>query len=296
MNYISSYLAHLQYEKRYSVHTITAYQTDLTQFLQYSTEFAGLDDLSKASSVFIKGWVVWLMENKNTTRSVNRKLTALRSFYKFLLRQGIIDINPLAKITAPRTSKRLPQFVSETGMAHIKPLDDLSVKDFKTVRNMLILEMFYLTGIRAAELLALKNSDVDWATRSVKVLGKRNKQRIIPISDDLTRLCREYVEKKTQHFERNDSPFFFVNDKGNKLGHQWVYRLIKKQLSIVTTISKRSPHVLRHTFATHLLNHGADLNAIKELLGHSSLAATQVYTHNSFEKLKKMYNQAHPRA
>lgn len=296
MDYISSYLAYLQYEKRYSVNTITAYQTDLTQFLQYNIEFTGLDDLSKAGVMLIKGWVVWLMENKNTTRSVNRKLTALRSFYKYLLRQGIIDINPLAKITTPRTSKRLPQFVSETGMAHLKPLDDLLSKDFKTVRGVLIFEMFYLTGIRVAELMALKNSDVDWATRSIKVVGKRNKQRIIPISDDLTRLCRGYVEKKTQHFERDVSPFFFVNDKGNELGHQWVYRLIKKQLSIVTTISKKSPHILRHTFATHLLNHGADLNAIKELLGHSSLAATQVYTHNSFEKLKKMYNQAHPRA
>lgn len=290
---INSFLSYLETEKRYSKHTVLSYNTDLVQFFDFIVQNDNsLTNISEINYQHIRTWITELIEQKISSRSVNRKLSALKSFFKFNIRKNLIQVNPLSKITGPKTSKRLPVFVDEHQMNQLFneiKFDD----DFFGMRDKLILDLFYQTGIRRSELIHLKESDVDFFNSTIKVLGKRNKERIIPISLVLKRNLKSYIEvKEEQNFKNN---MLLVSDKGSSLNEHFIYKTVKKYLAQVTTINKKSPHVLRHTFATHLLNNGADINAVKDLLGHSNLSATQVYTHNTIEKLKKSYKQAHPR-
>lgn len=293
-----SFIKYLQFEKRYSSHTIRSYSIDLEQFFSFCKHSLKHFDPLNISHKIIRSWIVYLMENNISPRSVNRKITTLKSFYKFLIREKLIAHNPLDKILSLKINKKLPFFVEEAQMNIL--LSGTSGIDFgddyEGFRNRLIIEMFYLTGIRLSELINLKNTDVDTQNLTIKVLGKQNKERIIPFSKNFKKSIDEYVEKKNKSLNLQQNNYFFLTKKGNKIYEKLVYRVVNKYLHFVTTIEKKSPHILRHTFATHILNKGADLNAIKELLGHANLSATQIYTHNTFEKLKKIYKQAHPRA
>ena len=292
--YYDLFLKYLQFEKRFSVNTIKSYEVDLTQFTDFVMESSGAQ-IHLVDDKIIRAWIVRLMEKNLSALSVNRKISTLKSFYKFLLREGYVKVNPMDKISSPKASKKLPLFIEEKQIN--KLIDDFSFgDDFSGVRNKTIIEMFYNTGMRLAELISLKNTSVDLYNNTVKVLGKRNKERIIPFNSTFVNSLKEYIQLRDKEFNNLTHDYFFVTDKGNKLYEKFVYRIVNKYLTLVTTIEKKSPHILRHTFATHLLNRGADLNAIKELLGHANLSATQVYTHNTFKKLKTIYKQAHPRA
>ncbi|MCX6280789.1 MAG: tyrosine-type recombinase/integrase [Bacteroidetes bacterium] len=287
------FLAYIQYEKRYSPHTVTAYRTDLDQFFAFISAQYQISDISGVDHYMIRSWLVSLLEQGDSARSVNRKLTSLKSFYRFLLKEKGVDVNPMRRIISPKTSKRLPEFV-EAGKMEALLEEMASVEGFPGLRNRIIVEMFYNTGIRLSELLNLKEVDVDFHSDTIKVLGKRNKERLIPFTNKFAALLKDYIGEKEKVFGK--VPELFLTDSGRKMYPKGVYLIIKKYLSGVTTLAQKSPHVLRHTFATHLLNNGAELNAVKELLGHANLAATQVYTHNTIEKLKEIYKQAHPRA
>jgi integrase/recombinase XerC len=292
-DYLHLFKHYLQTEKRYSDHTLTSYMKDLEQFqvflhLQYS-----IDDLTLVKFFHVRSWIVHLMQEEMNPRSVNRKLSTLRSFYKFLQKNGKMTELPVTGIQGPKSAKRNPSFVTETGMDNL--LDKLVFSDdFEGLRDKTIIETFYFTGIRRAELLGLKESDIDWELHVLKVLGKRNKERLIPMSPVLENVFKKYIQSKAT--EGLSHPLLFITAKGKPMTPGAIYKLVTHYLSAVTTIEKKSPHVLRHTFATHMLNRGADLNAIKEILGHASLAATQVYTHNSLEKLKQIYRKSHPRS
>jgi integrase/recombinase XerC len=294
MQYLEQFLNFLKYEKRYSEHTVTAYKKDLDQFIQFCNEMVGDFCFVEADHHLIRQWVISLMNEGMTVVSVKRKISTLRSLYKFLLREGIMKKNPTELVMMPKSGKKLPQFVQENEM---NQLLDTSVfpDDFAGMRDKAILSLFYGTGIRLSELKGIRLKDLQLKEQIVKVLGKRNKERLIPypseVGDDLT----GYIRIRNELFG-GFSDYLFVTDKGDQAYDKLLYRIVRKYLGLVTTMEKRSPHILRHTYATHLLNRGADLNAIKELLGHANLAATQVYTHTTFEKLKKIYNQAHPRA
>lgn len=289
-----NFLQYLQFEKRLSGHTVTSYNTDLDQFITYLIENYKIETIDGVNHLLIRSWVVSQMEQKISARTINHKITALKTFYKYLLRQGVVTENPMPKIQTPKISKRLTVFVEKDNMN--KLLDNVDFgDDFAGIRNQLMIELFYATGIRLAELVGLKQQNVDMYNCTIKVLGKRNKERIIPFADSLKPRIKKYLAQKAK-INNISEAHFFVTEKGNKLYEKLVYRVINNYLSMVTTVEKRSPHILRHTFATHMLNNGADLNAIKELLGHSSLAATQVYTHNTVEKLKTVHKQAHPKA
>lgn len=249
-------------------------------------------DLMAASHQMVRSWVVCLMESGNTSRTVNRKLSSLKSFYKYLVRQGKIEVNPMTKIVSPKMSKRLPEFIEKSKM-ELLFIEGAYEDDFSSCRDRLIIELLYGTGIRLSELIGLKHADT--SEDSIKVTGKRNKERVIPVSYSITELINKYKGFKGG-LEVPNEEYLLVTDSGNKLYEKFVYRKVNRYLGNVTTARKKSPHVLRHTFATHMLNNGADLNAIKELLGHANLSATQVYTHNTIEKLKSVYTQAHPRA
>lgn len=285
-----SFLKYLQFEKRLSSHTILAYSGDLEQFYTFLHTTYEIKKLSDINHVLIRSWVVELMEKKISPRSVNRKITTLKTFYKYLLRQGIATENPMLKIMSPKTSKRLPVFVEKDNMNTL--IDTIAFgDDLEGIRNKLIIELFYATGIRLSELINLKLVNVDLEACQIKVLGKRNKERIIPFSNEIKNSIQDYMDKKPGL----PGEFLFQLKSGKKMYEKFVYRLVNEYLSVITTVDKKSPHVLRHTFATHMLNNGADLNAIKELLGHASLAATQIYTHNTVEKLKNIHKQAHPK-
>ena len=292
---IQSFLKYLAYEKRYSQHTITSYQCDLDQFQNFlSVNFSGLG-IEAVSYHQIRAWIISLMESGLNPRSVNRKIVSLKSFYKFLLMSENIKTDPTIRIKVLKTTKKLPDFVQEEDMHRL--LDNFTFEDdFSGWRDRLILELLYGTGIRLSELIGLKESDIDQFHGHIKVLGKRNKERIIPFSENLDGVLSKYLDKKKSVFDHNSDDFLIVTDKRGKGYPMMIYRVVKKYLAIFTTVDKKSPHVLRHTFATHLLNKGADLNAVKDLLGHASLAATQVYTHNSLDKLKRVFDQAHPKA
>ena len=289
----ANFLSYLQFEKRYSPHTIIAYRTDLEQFFDYLKESYSIEQIQEVNYQLIRSWIVSLIEMSINPRSVNRKITTLKTFYKFLLREKIIMENPMLKVQSLKTSRRLPLFVEKDKMDFL--LDEVNFGvGFPAIRNKLIMEMFYSTGIRLSELIHLAQSNIDFHHCTIKVLGKRNKERIIPFNDNLKRLIETYIAlKKTLEI---DNDFLFTSEKGKKMNEKSIYRLVKVYLDTVTTLTKKSPHVLRHTFATHMLNNGADLNAIKELLGHTSLSATQIYTHNTVEKLKNIYKLAHPKA
>jgi len=286
-----SFLEYLQFEKRFSPHTLVAYQSDLNQFFDYIQNTYKIDVLEEINHSLIRSWIVELMDKKVSARSINRKITSLKTFYKYLLRHKKVVENPMLKIQSPKVSKRLPVFVEKDKMNAL--LDNVEFgSDFVGQRNKLIIEIFYSTGMRLAELINLKESDVDFYSNQLKVIGKRNKERIIPFTNELKNQIENYLKVRPE----NTSETLIINSKGKKIDRKFVYELVKSYLSQVTTIEKRSPHVLRHTFATHMLNNGADLNAIKELLGHANLSATQVYTHNTVEKLKNIHKQAHPKA
>jgi integrase/recombinase XerC len=292
---VNSFLDFLQTEKRYSQHTIVSYRTDLEQFQVYLQQTYEESDIANGSHRMIRSWILTMMENGMEAKSVNRKLAALRTFYKYLLRNKKLEINPMLKIVAPKVRKKLPVFIEESNMLNL--LDQFQFEEgFSGLRDRLVLEFFYGTGMRLSELIDLKDRDVHWKEGVVKVKGKGNKERIIPVPQSVLAVAENYVAEKTKLNLCNTGANFVVTDKGDEVYPVFIYRLVKKYLSHVSTIEKKSPHVLRHTFATHLLNKGADLNAIKDLLGHSSLAATQVYTHNSIDQLKKIFDQAHPKS
>lgn len=288
-----SFLKYLQFEKRYSPKTILAYQTDLNQFQEFLNKDFDSTSIQEANHSLVRSWVVSLVENKMDSVSVNRKIACLRSYYKFLIRQEIIVKDPMTKIKILKTKKKLPHFVQESDM--VKTLDQVEfTNDFESVRNQLILELLYGTGMRLSELIGLKNSSMNLKDHTLKVLGKRNKERVIPFTQNLVHLIDGYLKIRNHEVEKKNE-FLLVTDKGLPLYPVLVNRIVKKYLKNAN-VDKKSPHVLRHTYATHLLNKGAEINAVKDLLGHSSLAATQVYTHNSMEKLKKVFDQAHPKA
>lgn len=296
MSHKESFLKYLQIEKRYSSHTVRSYLNDLDQFYFFLSSQELPDDPVAVTSHDIRAWIVSMLDNNYATVSVHRKISCLRVFYRYLRKEGVVKSDPLEKVVLPKRKKNLPVFVEEEAMN--KLLDNYSFGDgFAGVRNRTIIEMLYLTGMRRSELIGLRNIDVDLSEGSLKVTGKRNKQRIIPLLKPFVKRLEEYIKVRDEHITSgNDDGWFFISDKGNKLYDKYVYSTVNSYLAMVTTIEKKSPHILRHTFATHMLNRGADLNSIKELLGHANLSATQIYTHNTFEKLRKVYKQAHPRA
>lgn len=299
--HISDFTQYLTYEKKFSRHTVLAYQHDLAQFITYLSQTFEVDDIRQVNHQMVRSWLVELMNDELTARSVARKLSSLKSWYRFLMKEGVVQQHPLAKVQAPKQEKRLPVFVEEKPMEQLldgkRGLDgELVTFDdgYKGTYQRMVIMLFYSTGIRLSELIGLKQGDIDFYRQTIKVLGKRNKERIIPATRELMAEIEAFISLKKQLGLPEDS--LLVTDKGQPLYPRLVYTIVKTYLSKVTTIEKRSPHVLRHTYATHLLNKGADLNAIKELLGHASLAATQVYTHNSIERLKHIYKNKHPRA
>jgi len=289
------FFKYLQYEKRYSPHTLTSYHTDLGQFAQYLQQTYDITDAAEANHSIIRSWILTLVQQNIQPRSINRKIACLRSYYRFLLAQQRIEVNPMLRIKAPKASKKLPGFVLEEPFNTL--LDSFTFEEnFEGQRERLILEFLYGTGIRLAELLGVQHTDIDHYGKTVRVLGKGNKVRILPLNDSLLGSIDAYQEQKKRYFGENNSANLLVTNKARPLYPKFVYRVVKKYISLITTSEHNSPHVLRHSFATHLLNKGADLNAIKDLLGHASLAATQVYTHNSIEKLKSIFEKAHPKA
>ncbi len=291
----NSFLKYLEFEKRYSIHTISAYDQDLKQFSAYLEEEYELGQPVSTEFFQVRSWIVHLMHNGVSPRSVNRKLSTLKSYFKYLQRKGLITKNPMLKVIPPKPGKKLPAFLTAKHTNFLFEEIDFG-EGFSGLRNKLMLEVLYATGMRRAELMSLVTPNVDLAAGKLKVIGKGNKERIIPFGKSLNQLLAQYLESRKDEFPANKHNELFLTDKGLPLYPKFVYNTVKRYLSQVTTADKRSPHVLRHTFATHLTDEGANLNAVKELLGHSSLAATQIYTHNTIEKLKKAYNQAHPKA
>jgi len=291
---LASFLKYLEIERGYSAYTLRSYGDDVRQFML----FCGLDpekaDYPSLTHRHVRAWVSNMISQGITPRSANRKLSSLRSFFKFLIREGVVKTNPLSKVVSPKISKRLPEFVPESDMNKLEP-EVLFDNSFEGQRNLLIISLFYMTGMRLSELVGLKTDSISLASDSIRVIGKGNKERLIPIHPDLKPIINKYNDIRKE-VDVNSSQSYFLTTKGEPVYPKLVYRVVKHYLSMITPLQKRSPHVLRHTFATHLLNQGADLNAIKELLGHANLSATQVYTHSTFEKLKRNYNQAHPRA
>ena len=289
-----SFLDYLQYERCYSEETVKAYREDLRQFEDFGREDIGDSKLSEVKAEQVRDWIVSLMDSGYASTSINRKLSSLRSFYKFLLREGELVVDPLQRVTGPKNKKRLPVFLRESEMDRLLDETDFG-EGFKGCRDRMIIEMFYATGMRLSELIGLDDCDVDFSSSLIKVTGKRNKQRLIPFDEGLAKTMTEYVDvRNSTVLARSDA--FFVRENGERLSRSIVENIVKRNLSKVVTQKKRSPHVLRHTFATAMLNNDAELGAIKELLGHESLATTELYTHTTFEELKKVYNQAHPRA
>lgn len=292
---VSEFIDYLQYEKRYSLKTVQAYQSDLEQFFLFQQTQLNIRNYTEIKHTHIRSWLAYLSQEKLVARSINRKISTLKSFYKFLIRNEKIEINPMAKIISPKNKKTLPEFVQEKQMSHLLNIENHYKNDFKTFTEHLILELFYQTGMRRAELMSIQVENYDISNKALKVLGKGNKERIIPLQKEMCELLNEYLEKRLQ-IENTNHTFLFCLENGKKLYEKYVYFVVKNHLQSVSTLHKNSPHILRHTFATNLLNRGADLNAVKELLGHANLAATQIYTHNTIEKLKDIYKKAHPKA
>jgi integrase/recombinase XerC len=291
---IESFLQYLQYEKNYSSHTVEAYKNDLQCFKQ----FVCGDEIfnpREIDTVIVRRWIVSLMEEGYSPLSVNRKLSSLKSFFKYLCKYKEIETSPVKKVVGPKVNKPLPYFVKDAEMERL--LLVLETEDsFEGKRDRAILDLFYSTGIRCAELVGLKDEDIDFGAQLIKVTGKRNKQRLVPFSKLLNEVLQIYLSERGEEIQAGGKKMFFVRKDGRPLSNSIVYQIVKKRLSEAPHLSKKSPHVLRHTFATSMLNNGADLNAVKELLGHASLSSTEVYTHTTFEELKKAYHQAHPRA
>lgn len=294
---VTNFLKYLSYEKRSSQHTITAYEEDLKQLQEFLSDTFEIEDHREIKHAHLRNWIIHLMENELSPVSINRKIACLKSYFKFLLSREYVDSNPASRLRPLKTEKRLPSFVKSTEMEELLALPVFKGNSLPECRDRLIIELLYGTGMRLSELLGLKNSDINFFDQSIKVLGKRNKERVIPITAFVVELIKNYnnlaMEKWGTMMAKNT---LIRTDQGKAVYPMFIYRTVDSYIGEVSTLTKRSPHVLRHTFATHLLDQGADLNAVKELLGHTSLAATQVYTHNSLEKLKSAFDQAHPRA
>ena len=283
------FIQFLTSEKRFSTHTISSYKTDLDQFIVYLSEVLDIKELKDIDFQHIRSWIASLLESGLSPRSVNRKISTLKTYFKFLLRNDLINENPMSKIISPKIKKRLPIFIEQDEMEEL--LNNIDFESgFIGERDKLIIELFYVTGIRLSELINIKLENINFQNKLIKILGKRNKERLIPLSENLTIEIQGFVNRY------NIKRFVFTNLDGDKVYPKLVYRIVKKYIGKISTLNKRSPHILRHTFATHMLNNGADINAIKELLGHANLSATQIYTHNTIDKLKTIYKQAHPRA
>lgn len=292
---IKDFIEYLSFQKRYSQNTILSYQNDLSAFFEYIKKEFQTASISEISTTMIRSWLASLKEKTCSSKTVNRKISALKSFFKFQLKSGIISINPVAPVASLKVSRKLPSFIEEREMETLWE-SGFFPDSFAGRTERLIFEILYQTGIRRTELIQLKESDVQKASGVIKVLGKGNKERFVPVSNGLLQLIGQYIDEKKATFPQGASELLLVNAKGGRLYPKYVYKVVKKNLNKVSNAAKKSPHVLRHTFATHLTNHGAEINAIKELLGHSSLASTQIYAHNSIERLKEVYKQAHPKA
>ena len=293
--YQQQFLDYCRFQKRYSNHTVIAYQNDLTAFFTFLVQEFDETNINSIKTTFIRTWLASLKEDDITSKTINRKISSLRSFFKYLLKQEVVKVNPVTSIISPKMPKRLPQFVEEKDTHNLLE-NSIFDEGLKGQTEKIILQILYNTGIRKAELINLKEHQIDMGNSGIKVLGKGNKERIIPVSKQLIIDIKNYITEKRRLLGPSEDNFLLVTLKGKPLDPKLVYNIAKKYLSQVTTIEKKSPHILRHSFATHLMNNGADLNAVKELLGHSSLAATQVYTHNTIEKLKDVYKKAHPKA
>lgn len=295
--FVQDFISYISKEKRFSRHTVLAYSKDLDQFRDHVCGNLEIDSVQDVDHHDVRSWIISILEDdKLQPITVNRKISCLRSFYKYLVRNGIVKSNPMDRVTSLKTRKKLPLFLEQKQMQQL--LDNMEFGDgFEGLRDKLIIELLYCTGMRRAELIGLKQSDVNFYKKELKVLGKRNKERLIPLTDSVIDIIEIYQHTRKVEFPNLENlNVLLLNDEGGQMSDGFVYRKVNRYLRLVTTIEKKSPHILRHTFATHMLNNGADLNAIKELLGHSNLSATQVYTHNSIEKLTQIYKQAHPRA
>lgn len=295
---IQQFIAYLNIEKKYAQHTTTSYLNDLKQFAIFLSEEYEIVEVSAIAHVGIRSWIVQLMSDKNMATTVNRKISALRSFYNYLLKKKIVEKNPMLKVVAPKKPKKLPVVVQDANISRLIEPDILleGQDSFESSRDRFIIELFYATGIRRAELRALLISDIDIKRKEIRVLGKGNKVRSIPITDSLIASFHIYIDERKLVVNQDKNNLLFICKNGNPIYDKLIYNIVRKKLGTISSLTKRSPHILRHTFATHMLDEGADLNAIKELLGHASLAATQVYTHNSISKLKEVYQKSHPRS
>ena len=289
-----SFFDYLQFEKRFSAHTIISYQTDLSHFFSFTKNQFGTTEINKLDYNIIRSWLARLKQEGMSSKTINRKISCLKSFFKYQLRQGLIQVSPMAKIVSPKNGKRIPVFVKEDDVKEITNTLNTATEDWRSLNTKMLISIFYATGMRLSELINLKERQIDYSRSEVKVVGKGNKERIIPISRGLAKEMQEYCVLKRKEFGHSDT--LLVTERGKKLYPKYAYLQVKQVLSKASTLDKKSPHVLRHSFATHLMNGGADLNAVKELLGHSSLAATQVYTHTTIEKLKDVHKKAHPKA
>lgn len=290
----SQFIDYLTLEKKYSPHTVTAYKKDLESFLEFAAAEYGYEEIKTVNYQIVRSWIVLLVDQGISNRSINRKISSLKTYYKFLLKTKQIEANPLARHRALKTSKKIQVPFSEKEVNEVLALLN-EEKDFEGLRNKLIVQLFYSTGMRRAELINLKVADVSLSNAQLKVLGKRNKERVIPLLPSVLVSIREYLQERSQLIDIKDDAFLLLSKKGAKISETLVYRIVNSYFSKTSEKVKTSPHILRHSFATHLLNEGAELNAVKELLGHSSLASTQVYTHNSIAQLKKVYQNSHPR-
>lgn len=287
---IEKFIKYISVEKRFSKHTITSYSCDIFQFNKYLIEdFNIKDNITDISFQMIRSWVASLLDKGITARSVNRKISVLKLYFKFFMREGVLEVSPITRLVSPKIEKKLPVFIDEDKIESL--ISKLIYEEgFVGERNKLIIEFFYVTGIRVSELVNLRFNSIDQENKLIKVVGKRNKERLIPISDKMLDMLLFFCNKY------NISDYIFTNDFGSKMYNKSVYRVVSKYIGQISSVSKKGPHILRHTFATHMLNNGADINAIKELLGHANLSATQIYTHNSIKRLKSVHKQAHPRA
>lgn len=292
---IQVFLDHLQFQKRYSSHTIISYKNDLSNFFDFlENQYPGTV-ISEINAVFVRTWLAGLKEEEMESKTINRKISALKSFFNYNVKQGLLLSSPMVTIFSLKIKKRLAPFIAEKDTNVL--LNDIEFTgDWNGKTTQLIFQLLYNTGIRQAELINLSETDIDSANSSLKVMGKGNKERILPVSNALLQQIQLYISDKKKELPPGEGKVLLVNEKGKKLYPKYIYNIVRRYLSLVTTIDKKSPHVLRHSFATHLMNNGADINAVKELLGHSSLAATQIYMHNTIERLKEVHNKAHPKA
>jgi integrase/recombinase XerC len=287
----NSFLKYIAFEKRFSDHTVKSYQCDLEQFSNYISSNFNTADLNDTTQLMVRSWILSLMDSGVSARTVNRKIASLRAYFKFALKREEVSKSPMEKVKLLKVQKDLPSFADEKQLSI-----EIDKAEFDDPQDRIIIELLYGTGIRLAELLGLKESSFNWQEGTIKVLGKRNKERVIPLSKPLSIQIKDFIDEKSHVNPSDPDPYLIVNKSGTKAYPMLVYRVVKKFLNGVQSTDKKSPHALRHSFATHLLNKGADLNAVKDLLGHSSLAATQVYTHNTLDKLKSTFDQAHPKA